>query len=261
MRLAHYGFAQGESYIWDFSVRRAVNTLGWYGLWSLNLPEMLVDYVGPGLKFNPNLFKFWSKEIIPIFVLFGLQLVLLFYAFLKSNIFSFKQKKLTINYYSLSITAFCAVWFVLTLLPVLFLPLHKFTFYLTLPLIGVSIIFAYLLSTNYKLLTPFLMIWLFVSVSTLNLTSKTHWITQGAKTAKNVYEFFQVNTEKYKGKTIAFYDTQDDSSLPWSPTQTVKVVISGNNFFKVFFPQTLLAENESGYPEAEKIKSRQFLGY
>lgn len=255
LRVFHYGFATGDSYIWDFSIKRSVNTLGWYGLWSLNLPEMLVDFVGPGLRFNPNLFRYWSKEIIPILILFLVEIVSIFYLIFKSKI---------LNRKSLFITLFCLSWFLITLVPVLFLPLHKFTFYLTLPIIGVVFFISYLLITNYQLLITvvFVASWLALSFLTLKLTSETNWITQGAKTARNVYKYFQTNGGKYKGKTIVFYDTKDDSSLPWSPTQVLKDVLSNNNFFQVFYDgklAVLYGGKQKGNPNA--IPSRQFLGY
>ena len=159
-----YGLAQGESYIWDFSPR-FVNTLFWYGLWSFNLPEMLVDFVGSGFRFNPNLFRFWSKEIIPIFLLFGTVTALISYLVIKVRK-KLKKKDFQIILFSLA-------WFVLALIPVLFLPLHKFTYYLTLPLIGVVLVISYLIekakaTNSFRLV--FASIWVVLSFSTLQLT-------------------------------------------------------------------------------------------
>ena len=248
----HYGFASGDSYIWSFSPIKTVNTLFWYILWSLNLPEMLVDFVGPGFKFNPNLFKFWGNQIKPIFVLFVSQLVLLFYF-----LFQVKIKKLK------SVLVFGSLWFFITLLPVLFLPLHKFTFYLTLPLFGFVLSLAYLLNLvkSKFLVFLFLFIFLILSVLTLRLTYETHWITRGAQTAKNVYGFFEESKEDFIGKTVYFYDTSADTDLSWSPTAALKVVLSDNNFFEVFYNGGIRAIFSEGSGEVVSLKSRQFLGY
>ena len=261
-RFVYYGFATGDSYIWDFSIGRTINTLGWYTLWSLNLPEMLVDFVGPGLKFNPNLFKFWSREIIPIFVLFGTLLSGIIYMLIK-NYKKFISRKLLI------LILFCISWFVITLLPVLFLPLHKFTFYLTLPLLGISIALSYLLVSNNKrpVTILFLAIWLSLSTLTLSLTSKTNWITKGEETARRVHDYFVENEsglEKYK--TVAFYDTKEDKELPWNPSEVLKVVLSDNNYFKVFWNQKYTAKYYNSLGEiSEKnsieLRARKFLGY
>jgi len=260
-RFRYFGLPKGDSYIWVFS-SRVFNTLAWYFLWALNLPEMLVDFVGPGLRLNPNLFKYWSREIIPIFVLFGLQLVLLFYAFLKS--FVTRNKSQITNHYSLF--TFCMAWFVICLLPVLFLPLHKFTYYLTLPLVGFTIFISYLLVTIHHspVTILFFSLWLSLSVPILALTSETHWMTRGAEISKKVYVYFQINKQTLEGKTIVFYDTDEDKNLPWLPSNLLKVTLSEKNFFDVFYPNRIKAYY--GDPGIEgnnvlKIKARQFLGY
>jgi 4-amino-4-deoxy-L-arabinose transferase-like glycosyltransferase len=254
MRFFHYGFVTGDSYIWDFSIKRAVNTLGWYGLWSFNLPEMLVDFVGPGLHFNPNLFKYWSSQIIPILILFVVEILSILYVILKSKI---------LNRKSLSIILFSVAWFVITLSPVLFLPLHKFTFYLTLPLFGVVLMLSYLLEKRNSLtIILFCILWVSTSILTLNLTRQTNWITQGEATARRVYDYIQNNRGNLVGKTIVFCDTKGDESLPFSPTATLKNVLSNNNFFQVFYKGEITVEY-GGKSEANPIlvHSRQFLGY
>lgn len=253
-----YGLAQGESYIWDFSPR-FINTLFWYGLWSFNLPEMLVDFVGPGLRFNPNLFKFWSKEIVPIFLLFGVVTTYISYLVVKVRN-KLKKKDFQIIVFSLA-------WFVLTLVPVLFLPLHKFTYYLTLPLIGIVFVISYLIEKAnvtdiFKLV--FASVWVALSLFTLQLTKETHWISQGAEVAKNAYAYF--NEYEVEGETVLvdFYDTSEDGKLPWSPSELVKVVLSQNNFFEVFFKDEfeLLQEgvDQSG-KDVVRVKARDLLNY
>lgn len=260
MRVFYYGFASGESYIWDVSIR-VINTLAWYGLWSLNLPEMLVDFVGPGLRFNPKLFKFWGSQIVPIFVMFG-GLTLLTLALVIS---SFKKN---LKRKDLSIYIISFLWFIFTLIPVLFLPLHKFTFYLTLPLFGVVLAIAYALKRNAfnkPFVILFLSLWSLLSIVTLNLTYKTHWISQGAKTAKRAFDYFN----KYYSDTsekvfVEFYDTEEDNDLPWSPTEVLKVTLSNNNFFEVFFDEKItLYSGRDNAPETKivKLRARQFLNY
>lgn len=261
IRVFFYGITSGDSYIWDFSPR-VLNTIFWYGLWSFGLPEMLVDFVGPGLKFNPNLLKFWSREIIPIFILFGTILAQIGYLMIKN------YKKL-INRKSLILILFCISWFIVTLSPVLFLPLHKFTYYLTVPLVGISVAVSYLLATIHSspITILFLAIWLSLSILTLTLTHKSHWITRGATVAKNVHKYFEENELTLTTyRTIAFYNTQEDSDLPWKPSSLLKVVLSDQNYFKVFWNDKYTAKYYDlleviAEKDAIKIKARKFLGY
>lgn len=252
-RIFHYGFIQGDSYVWDFSPR-ILNSLFWYGLWSFNIPEMLVDFVGPGLHINPNLFKFWSQSIIPIMLLGGLLLFII-------ALLSIKAIRKNIK-----LVAFTLTWFFIALLPVLFLPFHKFSFYLTLPLVGIASYISYLL-VNFKhktIIGLFCILWLAGSYMTLKLTEETHWVTRGAQTAKRVDEYFQ-NNDKHlsKNKNVAFIDTVEDNNLPWKPSQIVKTALSDQNYFSVFHPgKFMVYYGNNNLPEdAYQIEARQFIGY
>lgn len=256
LKFFHFGTIEGDSYIWDFSPTRAANTVMWYLLWSLNLPETLVDFIGPGLNINPNLMKYWSADIIPIALLFAAQLILIIYAFIK-----FKIRK------NIIFILFCALWFLATISPVIFLPLHKFTYYLTLPLFGVVLFLAKLLEGRKGVFCiVFCFVWVFSSILTLRLTVKTNWITQGVKVSERVYVYFKENYNDFNSKNITFIDTPEDGQLPWSPTETLKTTISDKNFFLVFFPDLADRVNYVGSGEApdsstQIINSRQFLGY
>jgi hypothetical protein len=259
MRFLFYGFAVGESYIWDFSPR-IFNTLFWYGLWAFNLPEMLVDFVGSGISFNPNLFRFWSREIIPVFLLF-LSLVSGLAVFIWNA-----RKEIVKNK---SYLLFSLGWFSLGLVPVIFLPLHKFTFYLTLPLVGFSLGLSYLISISRmgnRHILLFLSVWLSLSILTLMLTTKTHWIVQGSKVASRVHDYLILQQETTGLRALAFYDSPQDEGLPWRPSELLKVVLSDQNYFKVFWNDKFVAryynsENEIRESAAIKIRARTFLDY
>jgi hypothetical protein len=221
---------------------------------------MLVDFVGPGLRLNPNLFRFWSKEITPIFLLFGTVTALVSYLVIKVRK-KLKRKDFQIILFSLA-------WFVLALIPVLFLPLHKFTYYLTLPLIGVVLVISYLIekakaTNSFRL--AFASIWVVLSFVTLQLTIKTHWISQGSKVARNAYVYFtQYEKAEKSKKYIEFYDTSEDKELPWSPSELVKVVLSQNNFFEVFFEdefELLQEENKWLGQDVIRVRARSLLNY
>lgn len=253
LHFRYFGLILGDSYVWNFSPLKVVNTLTWYLLWSFNIPEMLVDFIGPGLYVNPNLFKYWSTEIIPILILFVIQICFVIYAFIRGR-FSLA------TIYNL---LFAIFWFVITLLPVLFLPIHKFTYYLTLPLVGVVLILGYLFDeakVGKVGIILFLTIWTIMSVLTVRLAIQTSWVTQGEKISERVFMYFEQNEQNLNSKNIVFVDTSNDSSLPWSPTETVKTALSGNNFFDVFYPKLAANVFYTGKGDTT-IESRQFLGY
>jgi len=253
-RIFHYGFTTGDSYVWIFSIRRLANTLAWYFGWALGLPEMLVDYVGPGFHVNPTLWLYWSKEVVPILVLFVIEILASIYVFVKSV--AIKRKSLV------AVFIFSVTWFLTSLLPVAFLPFHKFTFYLTLPLMGVIFLLAYSLSTvrNSFLTVLLLSVWIVLSVLTTKFTVTTSWITQGEALSQRVYDYFSQNNTTLRGKKIVFVDTAKDVTLPWSPTLVVRQALSENNFFEVFFPDLATRVSYTGKGDIV-IESRQFLGY
>jgi hypothetical protein len=158
---------------------------------------------------------------------------------------------------------FAVLWFGITLLPVLFLPIHKFTYYLTLPLVGVVLILGYLFEEA-KIskvgIILFLTIWTIMSVLTIRLAIQTSWVTQGEKISERVDLYFKQNESNLALKSIVFVDTSKDASLPWSPTATVKTALSGNSFFDVFYPKLAANVFYTGRGDVT-IESRQFLGY
>jgi hypothetical protein len=264
LRFRFYGFATGDSYVWDFSIKKLANTLFWYLLWSLNLPESLVDFIGPGIKVNANLFIYWSKQIIPILVLFFAEGIILVAALLKAVYIKNQRMRKDGSLLSL----FCILWFLVTIAPVAFLPLHKFSFYLTLPLFALTLRISYLLEKS-KLgnlfIGAFVIVWIVMSVLTVNYSRSTSWITQGEAVSKRAFDYFAANLAKIDGKNVYFSDTFSDLTLPWSPTSVVQTVLSGQNFFKVFYPSLADRVNYvSGgkVPQGSYIiKSRDLLGY
>jgi hypothetical protein len=248
-RFYFYGFATGDSYIWEFSPK-IINTVGWYLLWSFNLPEMWVDFIGPGLHVNPNLFKFWGRETVLIFSLFLIFLLPLLVAFKKSK---------------LRLTIFSGFWFLITLGPLLFLPWHKFSFYLTLPLVVISILVGELLA-NHKYKNLLLITWVLLTVSSFLLTHKTNWISRGAEVSRRVHEYLvSREASQIPWQQIVFYDSPADSVLPWAPSAVVKVALSDNNYFQVFWPElsaVYLSEKPAKISFGQiLVPARQFLGY
>jgi len=272
LHIFHYGMIQGDSYIWSISLGTLLNSLVWYGLWSVNVPKMLSDFVGPGLNLNPKLMLYWGRQIIPIALLFA-AFCSITLAMIITTVRKYKRED-----YLLYIFAF--IWFSLILSPVLFLQWHKFWDYLTLPLIGIVLVLSFLivktqtiLKKKYLLLAKilpliFLTIFTFQSRLTLNLAYETEWTTTGAGTARRVYDYFNNNFKLKDDEyiTVVFYDTAKDTDLPWSPSEQLKVILSDNNFFEVFYGGKIKAVYSYLGDVTDKdnvimIPARQFLGY
>lgn len=256
-RFYYYGFTSGDSYIWDFSPR-IVNTVMWYLLWSFNIPEMLVDFVGPGLNINPNLIKYWGRDMLFILTPFIGGIAMIVYKFITLRNWLWKNYKIIL---------FGMYWFIVTLVTVIFLPLHKFSFYLTIPLIGLVVIIAKLFEKSLRsTVIIFCLLWVLVSYATLNLTRNTHWITRGAQIAGRVTDYISKEVSRLSTvKTIVFCDTVGDEGLPWKPTKLIKDTLSGNNYFLTVQMGKYSVEYLDKCRKANKnevmVQSRRFLGY
>ncbi|OGY08080.1 MAG: hypothetical protein A2700_02730 [Candidatus Blackburnbacteria bacterium RIFCSPHIGHO2_01_FULL_44_64] len=129
------GFSKEETqYHFDFSIKKLANTFSWYLVWAFGLPEMLIDFVLPGLKLNPSLMRYWPHFYKPIFLSFFISAAVL----IAATIYSGSK-----NIFKSRILWLLIVWFTTGLVPVLFLPQHKSTHYLqpVLPAFWGAIIF------------------------------------------------------------------------------------------------------------------------
>lgn len=219
-RLLHFGLAVGDSYLWNFSPLKALNTLMWYTLWSFGAPELLVDYVGSGLKLIPRFFTdyqiWWPIIIAPLPVLvFGSTLLAI--------------KKLPNLKYIL--------FFFISLLPVIFLPSHKFTLELGLPLVGFSILLATLYNKKYFFITLFLAYNLAMNI----LSHSRHYSVSRGEISRNVFQFVTQKYPKYpEGKSFLFINDTKDNGQLWGQSKQISQAVSGSEMFKVIYKNKAL---------------------
>lgn len=222
-RLVFFGVAKGDSYIWDFSALKTINSAFWYFLWSLGAPEFLVDYVASGLKIVPRLF-----QVLPVYaeiLLSVLLLQLLFFIIL--FIRNIKQR----------LIIFTLVFFTITLLPFLFLPWHKFTVELGLPMIGISVMFSILSVDKRKILAAtFILLFLGLNILSHFLMFKTHYIITRAKISSRVFEYFKSNyPELPTDKTILFTNNIQSENKNWGVSKQVSLATSNSEMFRAMY--------------------------
>lgn len=226
------------------NLKTTLNTLSWYAGWSLGLPEMLVDFVLPGLKLNPNLMRYWGNYFLIIFPTFAISLFFLFISFIylllvKRSLFYTKK------------FLFLLFLFPLSLLPVLFFPLHKFTYYLSASLpafwgcLGFIIFNAYwYIKKKFPRLALGALMIFTLSIFLLNTTSillghSTYWAAQRGKIAEKIVK--QV-TSKYptlpKGSVI--YITNDPTypyiAKDWGgSSKQASIILSGSDALQLVY--------------------------
>lgn len=247
----HYGVVSGDSYIWSFSPK-VINTAFWYGLWSFNIPESLVDFIGPGFHMNPNLLKYFALDLIPVSLMsLGLiwaTVVLIWRRGVEKFLF------------------LGLLWFLVALSPVIFLPWHKQSYELGTSLFGLCLVLGFLISKGKKAVSVvFIVVWILTAFWSNHFTIRNHWVMTGAKEASRVYKFVSDNKLKLEGKTIIFYDTEADTRLPWLPSSQLKLDLSNQDFFRVYYPKIYAryGKDTVGMEQGNivKVEARQFLGY
>lgn len=245
-RFLHFGLAAGDSYLWNFSPIKAVNTLMWYVLWSFGAPELLVDYVGSGLRLIPRFFtdyQYWWPVII--FPLLGI-ITLFAYSFIRHCEES-KTTRQSILRYSL--------FFLIALLPVLFLPSHKFTLELGLPLVAFSIILASLFSISKSLYHIPFTIYLIYNLSMNFLTYTRHYSVSRGEISKRAYQYFTANYPQYPvGKKFFFINDAKDNGQIWGQSKQVSQAVSGSDMFRALYKNNNL---ELYYQDLNSINADQ----
>ena len=158
----------------------SIRALLWYFLWSFNIPEEFKKQVVNNiLIFNEKFLLDYWQLVLRTFVgaiwivILGICLPI-FYIF---------KQKLSIN---LKLITFFLIWFCFGIMPVLILPNHTFTMYLTLASIGFYLLIAHLLikSKMKLLIVSILLIWLFTSFTTLSFYQVNSWMVEAQKTAR-----------------------------------------------------------------------------
>ncbi len=183
------GFSPGEKqYQLVFSIKPLINSLVWYLVWLIGIPEMLIDFLNPGFKLNPNLMKFWSNYFFVIFSTFFLFVIsiffILFQVFKKAKEFIFSRKMV-----------FVLGWIFLPILILIFLPFHKSTHYLIPSLPGYAILLALIIKeiTNGKyskvskvVLGIMVLSGLILNIYTIKLSDSTYWAANRGRVAQKL---------------------------------------------------------------------------
>lgn len=224
LRLLVFQTVVGDSYIWDFSPFRALNTLFWYSLWLLGAPEFLVDYIGSGLRPIPTYltnFGIWAYLIPVLIAVTALPLLFLLI------------KQLTAKTRSL---VFVGLFILISLLPVLFLPWHKFTLELSLPLVGFAILTTIAVGKFSKSAKAFLWAFIVLNLSMNYLTYVHHYSVNRAHISRAVYSYFQSHHPQAPTVgVIMFINDTVAINKNWGSSRQISNAISGSELFRVLY--------------------------
>jgi len=220
----------------DFSFKTITNTFTWFTIWSFGLPEMLPDFMTLTLNLNPNLIKFYGDFIRLVF-----SLTAIFMSFFCLTAFFLRKKVLKSK-----MLLFFIICYILSLGPFLFFPQHKFSYYLSLPVVWFSVIIGYLLglawqTNRYFKIICLVLIAIFITISynTTSLNKKTHWAAKRAQAAKVILTDISL-LHPYVNKGTVFYIKNDPfyplMSQEWgTSSKQAFYILSGSDAFQLLF--------------------------
>lgn len=237
MHIYGFGLARQSEYLPNFSLQGIINTFIWLSLWSFGLPEMLVDFMTLTLNFNPNLFKYYNYYTNAIFPLFILMIF--------SGGFLILKKRPSRN------LLFFVAAFLFSMTPYLFFPSHKFVYYLSLPIIWLSILIGIILSHGLQytgisrlLVITFLIAYLIISSQTIRLNQETHWAAKRAESARFILSDLQKHYPSVE-KGAIFY-IRNDPDYPFiakewgSSSKQAFYILSGSDAFKLIYKDSTI---------------------
>jgi hypothetical protein len=237
------GYSKNEvQYQALFDIKRTLNSLIWYSGWAMGLPEMLQDFMPSLIQVDPRLMRFWGNYYQIIFPAFFVSLGA--FIFMAISIF-IKKKKLFCNNYLLLLL----FWYLLGLAPVIFLPSHKSSHYLTVSLPAFWGILGYLVSNYlslikqrklYKVLVTVLIVALITLSSTSAVLGKNYyWAAQRGKLAQKLINQIK---EKYptlpKGTTLYI---KNDPNSPYvsedwgSSSKQAYYILNGSDALQLLY--------------------------
>jgi len=239
------GYSKSEiQYQTQFNLKRTVNSLVWYSGWAIGAPEMLIDFMPTLTSLDPRLMRFWGNYFRIILPSFLISITILF---VFTILLFVKQKKVVFN----PKFGFLVFWFVIGLLPVIFLPLHKSGHYLTPvlpPFWGIIAYIVYNFYKYYKKYSPHLsksviviLVLLLVALSSTSaiLGKNFYWASQRGKIAEKLIEQIK-KTYPVLPKGATLY-VKNDPSYPFvaedwgSSSKQASLILNGSDAIQLLY--------------------------
>lgn len=238
------GFSSSEKqYQFILNIKTLIQSFIWYSLWSFGLPETLQDFVLPGLKLNPTLMRYWGdyyRIIFPTFFV-SISLLLIFFLYLLKNSRKiFTDKKFL----------FLIFWFIMGISPVILLPFHKSSHYLSFVLPAFWGAIFYICVNTYERLKSFksyaiapLFLFIFstfaLSFTSVKLGENNYWAaTRGKISEKLISDLKQKYPTLPKGAIVYFTNdpTYPFISEEWGGTsKQASLILNGSDGVQLLY--------------------------
>ena len=273
LRFIVMGVSTGDHYFTAVSIQSIINTLLWFVLWAIGLPEELVNLqiFGPGVQLNPEMIRLVQTQMPWVGIGF-----ILFSAFvLMALAAGFSIKSFRSND-SIKIILFGATWFLVSLVPHLFSPFHKFAYSLTVPLFATSLLLAFIstvLLTHKRVWTSIVaggivISYMLLSWSTIRIEENLHWVFLRSTMVKRVFNHMD-NYKMVEATTldsVVFVNDISPVNNPYGVSKQLSVALSDDAFMQLYFNnptfQTYYEDTEEisvEHPRSLLLPSSQFI--
>ena len=252
------GLPTGEAqYGFSLSPGKLINSYVWYFAWALGTPEMLLDFVGPGIRLNPNLMHYWGEYFKAIFPSLFLVLSIMLFSFKTS----YKKKQFWLFVFI----------FIVGVLPVVFQPAHRQYYYLEVSLVGMAGIFGLTFEAlkGKKLFAVlFVVVFLVLTKVSTDLSKTNYWAIQRANIAENLITDIKTKYPSLPKGAIVYF-TNDPASpdlgLEWGKSaKQASVILSGSDALQLAYHDPSLQvyyEDFGEPPEDAQVFSIQAVIY
>lgn len=220
-----------QVYVPRFSFGSIINNFFWYSIWTIGIPEHMLDFTGPGLKINPRIFWEYSLEYRNMIWSFFAVIVLSVSAIVKYFVKNLKKSKEIF---------YIPVIFLIFIAPFLVLPSHRFIYYLIMPSFVIFLGAALIISRTKLIFKVFFLLSFFLlNLNTVKWGEKTYWPYNRSKLAKQI--LFQIKDNfpfLPKGSTIYLKNDPKFISpdVSWGGTaKQAFYALSGSDGLQLFY--------------------------
>jgi len=219
LRFLVFKTATGGDYAFTFSPKVIINNFQWYILWSFGWPETMRDQMINFFTRNPRsdfLVNFKTEFTIFLAGVYTMILLLLI----------FKIKKIFNKKILFSLILFCV-----SLMPVIFFKTHSYPHYAGISLLGIVLF----ISLRLKKITiiAFLVIWVFVSKTAIDLNMKVHWVVWHSQLAQKLIVDAKKDC-KFGSKEITVKGNITRNKLVLANQSAMRVVFNSDTIKTIF---------------------------
>src|SRR3989344_1403741 len=216
----------------------SLKALFWYILWSFNKPEefkkqVITFLVVPSRTFVNEFWPLVAKTVVSALLIILLGILLPIFKNLKNH-----------KNINLILIGFGTTWFVTSISPVLILPNHSFSMYLTLASIGIYLIISYLIISfnRVSVIIVIFLIWLFSSFTTISFYRDSSWMIESQNFARQFATQLKSRFPQLPPDAVVFY--------PLSAKRHIQAVLNQNEI-KVIYnnPSISIFYNEADFIE------------